>query len=167
MIDVVVDDLAFVAADAVVRPTTTALEPLTPTLRRLEDVGGPSFYNQLRLRGELAVGAAVVTSAGELTADFVVHAVIMSPDEPISAQGVRRALISVLQRAGDWQLKRLAIPPLGVGPGNLELEDSAQLMVRTLLESTAGAGFPRHVSIVVDNEEARSVFVRHLERTVV
>lgn len=165
MIEVVVDDLAFVSADAVVRPTTSALEPLTATLRQLEQVGGPSFYNQLRLREELAVGAAVVTSAGELAADFVVHAVIMSPAEPISARGVRRALISVIQRAGDFQLTRLAIPPLGIGPGNLELEDSAQLMVRTLCESTAGEAFPRDISIVVENEEARIVFVRQLERT--
>ena len=41
MIRVVVDDLGFFPADAIVRPATTQLEPTTPALRRLEQMGGP------------------------------------------------------------------------------------------------------------------------------
>ena len=164
MIEVVVDDLAFVEADAVVRPTTTALEPLTATLKRLEQIGGSTFCNQLKVHEELEIGAAVVTSAGELAADFVVHAVIMSAVEPITVGGVRRALTSVIQRAADWQLGSIAVPPLGVGAGNLTLEDSAEVMIQTLRKGLVNASFPRHVSIVVDSEEARLIFDACLNR---
>ena len=64
MIRVVVDDLAFLGADAVVRPATTRLAPTTPAVRRLESVAGPGFADSLRLQKELAVGAAVVTAGG-------------------------------------------------------------------------------------------------------
>ena len=49
MIHVVVDDLAFRSADAIVRPATTRLDPTTPAVRRLETVGGAEFSSHLRL----------------------------------------------------------------------------------------------------------------------
>ena len=164
MIRVVVDDLAFVEADAVVRPTTATLDPLSPSLRRLEQVGGPAFLSQLVVQDELAVGSAVVTGAGELRADFVVHAVISSAAEPVTPGHVRQALISALQRAGDWQLQRLAVPPIGTGAGNLDLEDAARIMVDVLSQAMATAEFPQEVCIVVDREEERALFEAYLKR---
>ncbi len=164
MIRVVVDDIAFVPADAVIRPTTTTLEPTSASLRRLEQVGGPAFWKQLSLQSELAVGSAVVTAAGDLSADFVVHAVISSADLPVTIQQVRQAMISALQRVGDWQLARVAIPPVGTGAGNLQLEDAAQVMVEVISESMTAATCPREVLIVVDSEEDRAVFDLHLKR---
>lgn len=163
MIRVAVDDLAFVAADAVVRPATTTLEPTTPALRRLEQVGGAAFQTQLRLTQELAVGAAVVTGGGDLTPEFVIHAIIQSPREPVSASGVRRALRSALQRAADWGLARLALPPLGMGAGNLTLEDAADAMLDILAEDRAGA-YPEEILIVVETEDEKQVFDARLRR---
>jgi O-acetyl-ADP-ribose deacetylase (regulator of RNase III) len=164
VIRVVVDDLAFVEADAVVRPTTATLDPLSPSLKRLEQVGGPAFLSQLVVQDELAVGSAVVTGAGELCSDFVVHAVISSAVEPVTPGHVRQALISALQRAGDWQLQRLAVPPIGTGAGNLDLEDAARIMVDVLGQAMATAEFPQEVCIVVDREEDRAVFEAYLKR---
>jgi O-acetyl-ADP-ribose deacetylase (regulator of RNase III) len=164
VIRVVVDDLAFVEADAVIRPTTAALDPLTPSLRRLEQVGGPDFWNQLTVQQELAVGSAVVTGAGDLAADFVVHAVITSARNPVTSGAVRHALISVMQRAEDWQLRKLAVPPMGVGPGNLEMEECAQVMVETLGQAMATEGYPEEVDVVVDCDEDRLIFESYLRR---
>src|SRR2546427_5480739 len=61
VIRVVVDDLAFLACDAIVRPATTRLDPTTPMVRRLEQVGGTEFVGRLRVHKDLAVGSAVVT----------------------------------------------------------------------------------------------------------
>ena len=163
MIRVVVDDLAFVSADAVVRPATAALEPVSPSHRRLEQVGGQAFWQQLKVQQELAVGAAVVTGAGELAAELVIHAVIRSITEPVSSAGVRRAITSVLQRAADWQIRRLAIPPLGVGPGGLDLEDAAEMLCGALASHhAAGVPYPSEVDIVVESSLERDVFERFL-----
>jgi len=165
VIRVVVDDLAFVAADALVRPATAHLEPTTPSLRRLEQVGGPTFWQQLKVQQELAVGSAVVTGAGELPAEFVVHAVIRSETEAVSGSSVRRALLSALQRAVDWQLSRLAVPPLGVGPGGLEPEDAARIVCEVVVQHVlGGAAHPSEVSIVVESEQDRAMFEGFLAR---
>lgn len=156
MIRVVVDDLAFVAADAVVRPATAFLEPTSPALRRLEQVGGPAFWKHLHMNQPLDVGAAVVTAGGDLTADFVIHAVVSGPDTPVSRGGVERAVLSMLQRAADWQLARVATPLLGIGAGNLPFEDAARLLVDTLVAGTAAAIYPQEVCIVVESEEERA-----------
>jgi hypothetical protein len=43
MIEVVVDDLAFVEADAILRPADDTLAPLTPAMKRLDLQAGARF----------------------------------------------------------------------------------------------------------------------------
>lgn len=163
MIRVVVDDLAFVAADAIVRPASATLEPTTAALRRLEHIGGPAFWNQLTVQADLPVGAAVVTDAGALPAGLVIHAIIRSATEPVSAGTVRRAVRSVLQRANDWQLAHIAIPPLGMGAGNLEVEAAAGALCAGLRDLGHGP-YPSTVTIVVETPDERAVFESHVEQ---
>ena len=166
MIRVVVDDIAFVTADAVLRPATSTLEPTTAALRRLEQVGGPAFWSQLKVRQELAVGAAVVTGGGDLASQLVIHAIIMSASEPVSSGGVRRALTSALQRAADWEIATLVCPIVGVGAGGLDTGEAAAILCDVLHAHLAGAGadFPRDVCIVVERDEAREMVEALLRR---
>jgi O-acetyl-ADP-ribose deacetylase (regulator of RNase III) len=164
VISVVVDDIAFVEADAVVRPATDTLEPTSSALRHLEQVGGPGFQQQLQVQHELAVGAAVVTAGGDLPSEFVIHAVIRSVQEPVSALSVRRALTSALQRAVDWELKRVAVPPLGTGAGNLTVDDAATVMIDVLSHHLAVNDYPSDVRIVVETEDDKRLFDALLRR---
>ena len=159
MIQVVVDVLAFAAADAIVRPATARLEPMPPAARRIEQFGGPDFLERIQPRHELAVGAAVVTAAGgQLPAEFVIHAVIQSDTEPVSRRSVEVAWRSALQRAQEWEFRHLTAPPLGTGAGNLMLEDAAEIMVAVLVAHGAQAPFPGEVSIVVETADDRDLF---------
>jgi O-acetyl-ADP-ribose deacetylase (regulator of RNase III) len=164
VIRVVVDDLAFLPADALVRPATTDLEPTTAALRRLEQMGGPDFQRHRQVHSELAIGAAVVTAAGgELPAEFVIHAVIQSREEPITRRGVARAWRSALERAREWGFARLSVPPLGVGAGNLTLEDAAEILISELRDQPATAA-PTEIVIVVETDDDREVFEGALRR---
>ncbi len=158
MIRVVVDDLAFVEADALVRPATAKLEPVSSALRRIEQLAGPSFHKQLaQVDIQLAVGAAVVTSAGELGAEFVIHAVIMTDIDPVTPAGIRRTITSVVQRAADWQLARVATPTLGAGPGQLTPDDAMRILVDTFATEMENATYPTELCIVVESEEEREL----------
>src|SRR5438094_739431 len=165
VIRVVVDDLAFLPSDAIVRPATTRLDPTTPAVRRLEQVGGPEFTAHMRLQKELAVGAAVVTAGGgDLPAEVVIHAVIRSDTEPVTREGVARAWQSALERAREWEFARLTVPPLGTGAGNLAVEDAAEVMVQVLKVHGGSAAFPADVAIVVETPEDREAFEAALQR---
>jgi len=97
----------------------------------------------------------VVTAAGDLAAELVIHAIIRGSTEPVSRDSVRRALTAVLQRATDWQLAHLAMPLLGIGAGNLSLEDAAQAMAEPLAALPGLGGFPSEVTVVVETDEER------------
>lgn len=153
-IEVVVDDLAFVAADAVVRPADEHLDPVTPSIVRLDQLAGARFQSQRRVQTALAVGSAVVTGAGDLAAPFVLHAVIQGHEEPPTATTVRRALLSAWQQAAEWGLDSLATAPLGTGAGQLSLEDAAVLLAETFPVSGVR---PSRLCIVVDREEDRLI----------
>lgn len=165
MIRVVVDDLASFAADAIVRPATTRLDPTAAALRRVEILGGQEFQNKIRLSRELAVGAAVVTAAGgDLPAEFVIHAVIRSDVEPVTRGNVARAWQAALHQAREWEFGHVSAPPLGTGAGNLTLEDAADIMVTGLHAHRGSAQFPADVSFVVERPEDQQVFEAALQR---
>jgi O-acetyl-ADP-ribose deacetylase (regulator of RNase III) len=108
------------------------------------------------------VGSAVITGAGSLRAQFMVHAIVRSVDEPVSEHGVRRALQNGLRRLSEWAIDSVAMPPLGTGAGNLDAEESAQTMVTTLLEHMRDAEHPSAVEIRVDSEYEQQAFERAL-----
>ena len=164
MIRVVVDDLASVAADAVVRPTNGNLEPITPALRRLELAAGPSFRDLCHVQRELAVGAAVVTPGGDLAAELVVHAVIMARGEGVTGSGVRRTVAAALRQAEQWQIGTLALPPLGTGAGQLSPEEAAEALLAALEEHRWNAEYPANVFIVVATDVEREIFEARLAR---
>jgi O-acetyl-ADP-ribose deacetylase (regulator of RNase III) len=159
LIEVIVDDLAFHEAEAIARPVTAELNATTPLLRRLELAAGEALATQLRLQGEpLAVGAAVVSGAGDLRAQLLVHAVVMSREERVSRDGVRRATLAALQRAADFEIAHLALPPFGLGAGNLDIEESALAMAEAVRQHARRARWPRRLTFVVENDDERLAF---------
>lgn len=158
MIRVVVGDLAAVSADAIVRPVTTRLTAVTPAGERLDHAGGPAFQRALELRTELAVGAAVVTPAGDLPAEFVIHAVVGDAPAPVMPHHLARAWRSVLERAKEWQFAHIAAPPMHAGSDELRLADVAVAMAGELRAHAAASDFPAAVSFVVESENERAVF---------
>lgn len=164
MIEVRIDDLAFVTCDAIARPATARLAATTPLMRRLETAGGSSFASHLAIQDPLAVGSAIVTPGGELAAGLVIHGIISSDDEPVSASSVRRATASALQRAEAWQVAHLAIAPFGLGAGNLDAEGSARAMADAITEHFTRARFPSTLTVVAETPEEAEQFSDRLAR---
>lgn len=152
MIDVRVDDLGFYEGEAIARPVNAMLEATTPVMRRLEAAGGTALQRQMKLAEPLPVGAAVVTGAGELGVQLLIHGVVSSRDEPVTRGTVRSALVSTLHRVDAFQIRELAIAPFGLGAGNLDIEDSADIMVGVLREHMRRSQFPSAVVIIAETE---------------
>jgi O-acetyl-ADP-ribose deacetylase (regulator of RNase III) len=160
VIQVVVDDLAFVTADAVVRPADEVLNPVSPETSRLDRQAGERFAALRRVTTPLDAGAAVVTGGGDLAAPFVLHLVIRDSSHRTDRDIVRRALISAWQRAADWGLGSIAAPLVGAGAGQMSLEDAARLMVETF-EAHRGAA---ELRIVLEREDDRALVEAIVQR---
>lgn len=166
MIEVRIDDLAFYDGEAIVRPVNADLGATTPLLRRLEIAAGDGLTRQLNPTEPLPVGAAVVTGAGSLPASLIVHAVVTSRDEPVSRDGVRRAFTSALQRVESWQIGAVAIAPFGLGAGNLEIEESAEIMLDVLTAHLRRARFPTRATIIAESADEELALTYALQRRV-
>ncbi len=157
-------DLADSKTMAVLRPVTADWAAPNTAMRRLEIAVGPEVEAQCRSLGELPVGTAVVTPAGNLTVEFLIHVVIRSVERPVSVSAIQRALRNGLRRASEWGVGSLALPPLGTGAGNLDAEESAEAMVPILLEYLRSDGAASRIEIVVDTDYDRDAFVGQLRR---
>ena len=105
------------------------------------------------------MGSAVVTGAGDLPVELMIHGVIQGETEAVTLDGVRRALRSVLQRAVDWQLESIAIAPFGLGAGNLDIEDSARALAEALVaHAERHPAFPAAVTIVTETADEADIF---------
>lgn len=154
MIQVVVDDLAFVQVDAVLRPSDDGLAPLTPAMSRLDRLAGDRFAAQMRATTRLEAGAAVVTGGGDLAAPYVLHVVLRDERSQVGRDVVRRALLSAWQRAGDWALDVVAAPLVGAGAGQLTVEEAATLLAETF-PRPGDAVHPSALRIVVERDDER------------
>jgi O-acetyl-ADP-ribose deacetylase (regulator of RNase III) len=162
VIEVRTDDLAFVEADAIARPVDAELRATTPLMRRLELAGGDDLARHLRVNEPLAVGSAVVTPAGALGVELLIHGVVSSDSEPVSRSSVRQALSSSLQQAAAWGIEHLAITPFGLGVGNLDIEDSADVLAEAVRRHRQAAKSPTIITVVVETEFEHSIFQRRV-----
>ena len=152
VIDIRVDDLAFYEGEAIARPVNAMLGATTPVMRKLERAAGDAFSSTVRVSEPMPVGAAVVTTAGDLPVDLLIHGVVSSDDEPVTRTTVRQALVSAMQRAVAFQIRELAVAPFGLGAGNLDIEDSAEVMLSVITEHMRRASFPSKVVIIAETE---------------
>jgi len=158
MIDVVLADIAGASATAIMHPVSAEWDPVTPAMRRLELAAGPEVTQQCGRLGELPVGSAVITGAGALKAEFMVHVIVRSVVEPVSESVVQRGLQNGLRRCQEWGIDKVVVPPIGTGAGNLDAEEVAQLMIPILLDHMQDAQYPSDVVLMADSEYEREAF---------
>jgi O-acetyl-ADP-ribose deacetylase len=158
-------ELADAGAAAILRPVAADGSAVTAAMRRLESALGPGQIELWRRVGELPPGSAAITPAGApLAAQWLVHAVVRSADEQVTAALVRRALQNGLRRIAEWGIDSVAMPPLGTGAGNLDAEESAAVMLAVLVEHARTAPHPARVEIVVETEYEQQAFAAAVSR---
>lgn len=158
MIRVVVGPLAERTEEAILRPIRSDLAPVTAAAREVEAAAGASLVERLEHGGEMPIGGAVITPAGQLAASFVIHAVVSSVDEPATAHSVRRAVENGLRRAADLGIESVALPPLGIMVGTVEAEDAARHLLDILREHIEEGHPPTDFVVVVPGAYEEAIF---------
>lgn len=160
MIEVKRAELSEVEVEAVVRPVRADLSPVNVASRDLAARAGSRVEEHLERLGSLPIGGAVITPAGDLACDFLIHVVVMSEDEPQTSHTVQRALQNGLRRATDWALASLAVPPLGIGVGTTEPEVAARALAEILFNHVDEGAPPLDLTIVVTSDYEADLFGR-------
>lgn len=163
MIQVRRGELADAEVEGVVRPVRADLSPVNVTSRDLVVRAGSAVEEHLTRLGSLPLGGAVITPAGDLACDFLIHVVVMSEDEPQTSHTLQRALQNGLRRASDWGLGSLALPPLGIGVGTIEPEAGARALAEILFNHLDEGAAPLAITILVTSDYELGLFERLVE----
>ncbi len=96
--------------------------------------GGPSIKAELDKIGGAEDGQAVITAAGELKAQFIVHAVGPVFQEENTEEKLSLTIKNALNCAEDKRIRQLAFPPMGAGFYVISPPTCARVMVETFIK---------------------------------
>ena len=137
-------DIATVEADAIANAANDHLWMGAGVAGALKRAGGPEIEREAMAKGPIARGTAIATTAGALSARYVIHGVVMGQDLRTDADLIARTTRACLELADELGCTSLALPAFGTGVGGFPVEECAQLMV----------------------DEARAFEGQHLERVI-
>jgi O-acetyl-ADP-ribose deacetylase (regulator of RNase III) len=151
-------DITKLEVDAIANAANTQLRHGGGVAGAISRAGGPSVQRESDERAPLGLGAAVETKGGEMPCRWVIHAATMELGGPTSAEIIRRATASTLDKADELGAKSLALVAFGTGVGGFPLEDAARIEVEEVRRHLdADSGLER-VVFAVHGDDAESAF---------
>jgi len=148
------EDISEMEVDAFVFDITEDVKLGSGFGAAIQQRGGIVIQKELDELGSCPTGEAVVTEAGILKADWIIHANGPKFREEDEEGKLRRTVQSALARAEEKGVKRLAFSPMGTGLYQVPLDLCSRVMVETITEHLANGSTLEEVLIAApDNRE--------------
>ncbi|MFH1809358.1 MAG: macro domain-containing protein [Pseudomonadota bacterium] len=160
------DDITLLDVDAFVFYAQSDLELGSGVGNAIAQRGGPAVKDALKGKGPLSTGQAIATTAGDLKASFIVHAMGPRFQEANMESKLEATMRSVLSCAQKKGVKRLALPPLGHGFYGVPLELSARVTLRALGEHLKNGSALNEVVLCMTDERQAPPFEKQLDALV-
>ena len=120
----------------------------------IQQRGGIIIQKELDEFGGVPTGEAVVTQAGKLKADYIIHTNGPKFREPEEESKLRAATKAALLKAEEKGIKKLAFPAIGTGLYQVPINLCVRVMVDTISQHLAnGSGLDEVVIAVSDTRE--------------
>jgi O-acetyl-ADP-ribose deacetylase (regulator of RNase III) len=131
-VDVLQADVTKLDVDAIANAANTRLKHGGGVAAAISRAGGPAVQRESDEKAPIGLGDAVETTAGDMPAQYVIHAATMELGGPTSAEIITQATRSTLSKADDLGCRSLALVAFGTGVGGFPLDEAARLMVDTV-----------------------------------
>jgi O-acetyl-ADP-ribose deacetylase len=159
-LEVVEGDITALEVDAIANAANDHLWMGAGVAGAIKRAGGAEIEREAVAKGPIAVGDAVATGAGRLTARHVIHGAVMGQDLRTDADLVARTTHRCLEVADELGCASLALPAFGTGVGGLPLAECARRMVSEARSFEPGT--LERVVFAVYGAEAEEAFRRAL-----
>jgi O-acetyl-ADP-ribose deacetylase (regulator of RNase III) len=100
--------------------------------------GGPGVQKAMEGLGPLATGEAVASTAGDLKANFIIHAVGPRFREDDIEDKLRTTVRSSLELAEEKEIRRIAFPAMGAGYYGIAPDVCARVMLEVIQNHLEG-----------------------------
>jgi O-acetyl-ADP-ribose deacetylase (regulator of RNase III) len=123
--------------------------------------GGPSVQEELKQLAPLKITEAVVSSAGEMKANYIIHAVGPMFQEEDTESKLKETVINVLKRADEANISQVVFPAMCCGFYGVPVDVSAKVTIETIIEYLKGQTAIKEISIcLLDTREYEPFQVR-------
>lgn len=158
-------DITKVQAEAIVNAANAALAGGGGVDGAIHRAAGPGLMAECRKIGDCPTGSAVATSAGNLPARYIFHAVgPVYHSRPEDEKLLRSAYQSCLDLAEQHQLQSIVFPSLSTGAYGYPLTLAAPIALTTVIQHIQRPTSLRQVIFALFGNRAYSVFERELEK---
>jgi O-acetyl-ADP-ribose deacetylase (regulator of RNase III) len=157
-------DLTQYPADAIVNAANCELLPGGGVCGAIHRAGGPAIAEECRRifseRGPLQPGQAVATTAGQLGAKYVIHAVgpIWHGGDHGEAESLSSCYRESMRIADELKLHSIAFPAISTGIFGYPVEQAAWVAIPTVIEGIRSAKHLVFVSIVLFDKSTLDAF---------
>ena len=126
--------------------------------------GGPEIQEECSRMGGTFVGGAVITTAGNLKAKYVIHAVGPRMGEGNEDQKLKDATLNALKLANDNNLRSISFPAISAGIFGFPIERCAKIMLETTIDYLKGQTSLEEVVFCLFGQESYQVFANRLKQ---
>ena len=132
----------------------------------IRSAGGPAIQAECNSLGPVEVGDAVLTGAGNLKADFVIHAVGPVYGEGEEDKKLARATLNSLLIAHKKPLKSIAFPAISTGIFHFPVRRCAQIMLKTAIDFMRAHELPQAIKFCLHDLQTFEIFSEELSNLV-
>lgn len=158
-------DITKAQAEAIVNAANAALAGGGGVDGAIHRAAGPGLMAECRKIGGCPTGSAVATSAGNLPARYIFHAVgPVYHGRPEDEELLRGAYQSCLDLAEQHQLQSIVFPSLSTGAYGYPLTLAAPIALTTIIQHIQRPTSLRQIIFALFGNRAYSVFARELEK---
>ncbi len=126
--------LVEIAVEAIVNPANSEGVMGGGVAGAIKKFGGAAIEKEAMAQAPIAVGEAILTKAGKLPCQWVIHAPTMKkPVSGTNPEKVFRAVTAALELAKKKQIKSLAFPGMGAGTGKVAPLEAAKAIIDAIL----------------------------------
>lgn len=164
VLEIVQGDITEQAVDAIVNAANNHLWMGAGVAGAIKKKGGQEIEAEAVAQGPIAVGSAVITSAGKLPARYVIHAVGMGQDLRTDTDKVKKTTRASLELAEKQKLSSIAFPAIGTGVGGLEMHLCADTMLSEAIDFLMKSTILKTVRFVLFDATAFTAFTERLQK---
>lgn len=158
------DDITKYPADIIVNAANSRLAHGGGVAAAIARAAGPALIKESENHPEVPTGEVVYTTAGDLHAKYVIHAVgpVYEGGSSGEAEKLRSCIVNALNLAEKLGASSIAFPAISTGIYGYPIEEAAEIMVGAV-RKYEGAGGHLDVSFVLFSESDLQVFRKVLD----
>lgn len=157
-VKLIIDDLTALDVEAFVFYAEESLALGSGYGTAIANRGGPGIQRALDGLAPVATGDAVVTEAGKLKAQWIIHAVGPKFQEPDLEGKLRTTMRNTLARAEEKRIRRLALPAMGAGYYGVDPALCARVMLQEIRQHVEGETSLEEIIICVLDTNQHQAF---------